>query len=89
MGSGLSRCGAEAVGGERCDGGLYTAMALVGQTIGNLLFGWMGDRYGHKRRWNGGGGLWLRVRRGVAGASRPVLCDLCAAGSRRPMVVAG
>ena len=29
--------------------GLYTAMVLVGQTIGNLAFGWMGDRYGHKR----------------------------------------
>ena len=29
--------------------GLYTAAVLVGQTIGNLVFGWMGDRYGHKR----------------------------------------
>ena len=29
--------------------GLYTTTVLVGQTIGNLVFGWMGDRYGHKR----------------------------------------
>lgn len=29
--------------------GLYTAILLIGQTIGNLVFGWLGDRQGHKR----------------------------------------
>jgi MFS family permease len=29
--------------------GIYTAMLLIGQTVGNLLFGWLGDRHGHKR----------------------------------------
>jgi len=29
--------------------GIYTAMQLVGMTIGNLFFGWLGDRHGHKR----------------------------------------
>ncbi|HNS51099.1 MAG TPA: MFS transporter [Anaerolineae bacterium] len=29
--------------------GIYTAAQLVGMTAGNLLFGWLGDRYGHKR----------------------------------------
>lgn len=29
--------------------GLYTGMTLAGQMIGNLIFGFLGDRYGHKR----------------------------------------
>lgn len=28
--------------------GLYTLIMLVGQTVGNLVLGWMADRYGHK-----------------------------------------
>ena len=28
--------------------GVYTILLLVGQTIGNLLFGFLADRYGHK-----------------------------------------
>ncbi len=28
--------------------GVYTGVLLVGQTIGNLGFGWLADRYGHK-----------------------------------------
>jgi MFS family permease len=28
--------------------GLYTLVLLIGQTVGNLLFGWLADRYGHK-----------------------------------------
>ena len=29
--------------------GIYTALQLIGMTAGNLLFGWLGDRRGHKR----------------------------------------
>ncbi len=29
--------------------GLYTGVLLGGQMVGNLLFGFLGDRYGHKR----------------------------------------
>jgi MFS family permease len=28
--------------------GLYTLTMLVGQTVGNLILGWMADRFGHK-----------------------------------------
>jgi MFS family permease len=28
--------------------GLYTLVMLVGQTVGNLVLGWMADRFGHK-----------------------------------------
>jgi MFS family permease len=29
--------------------GIYTAMQLIGMTMGNLFFGWLGDHRGHKR----------------------------------------
>jgi len=28
--------------------GFYTLMLLIGQTVGNLVLGWMADKYGHK-----------------------------------------
>ena len=28
--------------------GAYTAVLLLGQTMGNLIFGWLADRFGHK-----------------------------------------